>query len=307
MENSQNLIHNGELVDQGNAGVDHSNRAFRYGDSLFETVRIVNGQPRFWENHYARLRAGMTALKMHAPDAFSEQYFLNLLKMLIDRNGIREGGVARVTVYREGGGLYRPISNKAAFLIETTVFESNDFELNTVGLVVDIYEEMSKAVTPFTMYKTGNSLTYVLAALYAQEHQLDDCLLVNERGSLLEATSSNLFIVSNGVLYTPALDEGCVAGTMRMKIINLAISNGIKVYECTLTPQNLLAADEMFLSNAVAGIKWVKSYKNKRYFSKTAKLLIQRLNDGLVENPLPPLVDQSKLNREESTANRDLI
>lgn len=293
MNTAQFLIHNGELTGVSNSTIDHNNRAFRYGDSLFETIRVVNGEACFFENHYSRLEAGMKALKMDAPHAFSLEYFTNLLNMLAQRNGIHQGGVARLTVYRNSGGKYRPATNEVSFILEVEHYEQNLFEVNANGFTVDIYSEMSKVPSPFGMYKTGNSLLYIMASLYAQEHNLDDCILTNMKGSLLEATSSNLFIVSNGVLYTPSLEDGCVAGTMRMKLINIALANNIKVYECSLNAQNLLAADEMFLSNSIAGITWVKCYKNKRYFNKTSKFLIEKLNESIVGRKNVPVVDDA--------------
>jgi branched-subunit amino acid aminotransferase/4-amino-4-deoxychorismate lyase len=99
------------------------------------------------------------------------------------------------------------------------------------------------------------------------------------RGQILETSSCNLFIISNGVLYTPGLDEGCLAGTMRMQVINLALANGIKVYECAIMPQNLLAADEVFLTNAIRGINWVGGYRTKRYQNNISRKLVVLLND----------------------------
>ena len=120
---------------------------------------------------------------------------------------------------------------------------------------------------------------YVMAGINAKERNLDDVLLSNDRGGILESSSCNLFVVSNGVLYTPGLEEGCLAGTMRMQIINLALKNGIKVYECNILPQNLLAADEIFLTNAIRGINWVSGYRTKRYFNNMARKLVAILND----------------------------
>ena len=85
--------------------------------------------------------------------------------------------------------------------------------------------------------------------------------------------------MSNGVLYTPGLEEGCLAGTMRMQVINLALENGIKVYECNILPQNLLVADEIFLTNAINGVVWVSGYRTKRYFNNTARKLVNLLNE----------------------------
>jgi branched-subunit amino acid aminotransferase/4-amino-4-deoxychorismate lyase len=122
-------------------------------------------------------------------------------------------------------------------------------------------------------------LLYVMTAIAAKEKHLDDLLIVNEKDAILESSNSNLFLVSNGVLYTPSLEEGCLAGTMRMQIINIAIQHGVKVYECTILPQNLLAAEEVFLTNAIRGILWVGGYRTKRYFNTLGRKLQAYLND----------------------------
>jgi len=83
-------------------------------------------------------------------------------------------------------------------------------------------------------------------------------------------------------LYTPGLDDGILAGTMRMLVINLALKNGIKVYECSLMPQNLLAADEILLVNSIAGVKWVGGYRTKRYRNEMAKRLVHILNQSII-------------------------
>jgi branched-chain amino acid aminotransferase len=118
-----------------------------------------------------------------------------------------------------------------------------------------------------------------MTAIAAKEKNLDDMLLTNEKGVLIESSNSNLFIVSNGVLYTPGLEDGCLAGTMRMQVINLAIQHGIKVYECSIMPQNLLAADEIFFTNAIRGIVWVGGYRTKRYYNSLGRKLQSFLND----------------------------
>jgi branched-subunit amino acid aminotransferase/4-amino-4-deoxychorismate lyase len=140
---------------------------------------------------------------------------------------------------------------------------------------------MKKDINKLSMFKNIDAKMYVLASLYAEDHQLDDTLIQNYRGGIIETTTSNIFLVSNGVLYTSTLEDGAIAGIMRMQIINLAIEKGIKVYECTLNPQNLLAADELFVTNAIKGIQWVGSYRTKRYYSEMAGRLIGMLNEKL--------------------------
>ena len=74
------------------------------------------------------------------------------------------------------------------------------------------------------------------------------------------------------------MDQGPLGGTMRMQIINLALANEVKVYECNISPQNLLVADEVFLTNAIQGIIWVESYRTKKYRNEIAKKFVRLLN-----------------------------
>ena len=165
------------------------------------------------------------------------------------------------------------------YFIEAEALADNEFVLNATGRMVDIFTEYKKEINKLSVFKTLNCQLYVQAAIHARDKGLDEALIQNNKLSIIESNSSNLFIVSNGVLYTPTLEDGCVAGTMRMNIINLALENKIKVYECTLNPQNLLAADEMFLTNAVRGIEWIVGYRTKRYFNDMSKRLMVVLNE----------------------------
>ena len=119
----------------------------------------------------------------------------------------------------------------------------------------------------------------MLTAIAAKEKGLDDMLILNDNNQILESSHSNVFMVSNGVLYTPSLSDGCLAGTMRMQVINLALKNGLKVYESSILPSNLLVADEVFLTNAVRGITWVGGYRTKRYFNTVARKIVTFLNE----------------------------
>lgn len=274
----QYIIHNGELHDVTQSGLNPKNRGFLFGDGLFESIKIINGQPLFVSVHFSRLSEGVKALKINFFEGLTCERLEREILELIKKCEVKGGGRARVTLYRNHGGFYLPTDNGSSYVISIINDEGNAFELNQEGLVVNLYTEVKKQITPLSHFKTINSLNYIMASIYARNAGLDDALLVNENDHIIESTNSNLFIVSNGVLYTPSLADGCVGGTMRMQIINLALENNIKVYEYSLTPQNLLAADEMFLTNAIQGVKWVSGYRMKRYFHKMSKLLIEKLN-----------------------------
>lgn len=271
---------NGDVIANDSYTIRSGNRAYLYGDGVFETIRVLDGRPVNMENHIKRLLEGATKLKMRPPSFFTIDFFTEKIVELLDKSGISAGGKCRLSLDRAIGGTYLPETNEVEYFIEVYPLEANQFELNPKGLEVDIYLEHKKPKTSLSNFKTKSALIYVLAAIAAKEKGLDDYLITNGTGGILEGTSSNLFVVSNGVLYTPGLEEGCLAGTMRMQVINLAIKNGIKVYECNILPQNLLVADEIFLTNAVKGIVWVSGYRTKRYFNNVARKLVALLNES---------------------------
>jgi|SRR5690554_2154330 len=270
---------NGELLENTKAVLEAGNRGHLYGDGLFESIRVFNGVPINMEIHILRLIEGMTVLKMRVPSFFTTAFFSERIQEVIDRSGIKKGGRVRLSIDRSVGGTYRPVTNEVSYFIEAYPLEINNFELNQKGWEVDLYTTIRKENNILANFKTKNGLIYVMGAIEAQEKGLDDLLITNSKGGILESTSSNLFVVSNGILYTTGLDEGCLGGTMRMTIINLAIENGIKVYESSITPQNMLIADEVFLTNAINGVVWVGGYRTKRYMNTTAQRFVTLLNN----------------------------
>jgi branched-subunit amino acid aminotransferase/4-amino-4-deoxychorismate lyase len=272
------VFHNGEFVSDTATHIAKDNRAFRFGDGFFESMRIVNGRALFLENHFARIISTANALKIQLPTGFTIDLLQSQVLQVLSRNDIAHGGRMRITFYRKSSGFYLPKQDEMTYFIEAEPLADNEFVLNATGRMVDIFTEYKKEINKLSVFKTLNCQLYVQAAIHARDKGLDEALIQNNKLSIIESNSSNLFIVSNGVLYTPTLEDGCVAGTMRMNIINLALENKIKVYECTLNPQNLLAADEMFLTNAVRGIEWIVGYRTKRYFNYMSKRLMVVLN-----------------------------
>lgn len=274
------INNNGNLLPNSSPTIDPGNRAHLYGDGVFESIRIVNGKPVNVENHIARLVEGAKVLRIRVPSYYNAEFFQERIEELILKSRIEKGGKCRLSIDRSIGGTYLPTSNEANFYIEVDAYGSNFFELNAKGLEVDIYQDIKLQKNFLSNFKTKSCLHYVMAAIAAKEKGLDDLFLSNDKGNILETSSSNVFVVSNGVLYTPGLEEGCLAGTMRMQIINLALAAGIKVYECSILPQNLLAADEVFITNAIKGVNWIGGYRTKTFSNAIARKLIIALNES---------------------------
>ncbi|MDX1652041.1 MAG: aminotransferase class IV [Brumimicrobium sp.] len=278
------INNNGEVLKNEGGTLAAGNRGHLYGDGLFETIRVFNGRPLNVNAHFLRMIEGAMTLKMRVPSFFSADFFKEKIEELLKLSGIEKGGRVRLSIDRVSGGTYAPESNEVSYFIEVYPLNENEYVLNVKGLEVDLYTAMRKHRSPLSNFKTKNGLLYVMSAIEARERQVDELLITDSKGAILEGTSSNLFVVSNGVLYTPGLEEGCLGGVMRMTIINIALANGIKVYECALMPQNLLSADELFLTNAIKGVMWVSGYRTKRFKNEMSRRLTERLNNYCKES-----------------------
>jgi len=121
-------------------------------------------------------------------------------------------------------------------------------------------------------------MIFVMAGLFKAQNKLDEVILLNQNGFLCEASSSNLFVLYQNQLYTPALSEGCIEGVMRQVVMKLAGQNNIPVTEAQINPEILYEADEVFLTNAGRGIQSVMGFGVRRYFNEVSKLLTDQLN-----------------------------
>lgn len=275
--------YNGHLISIYEPVVSFANRAFRYGDSLFETIRVVNNKPLFLQDHLRRIKVGMTVLRMNIPPSFNAENISKLIAELIEKNSLGNDARARLTIFRNEGGFYTPHSNDISFLIETEDLGfKGGYVLNETGYTVDVFHDIKKHKNKLSNLKTGNALIYVLAGIYKKDIKMDDCFIINEDGNVCESISSNIFIVKNGALYTPSLSEGCIEGILRKQIIDIAKENRILCYEIALAFNTLMNADEIFLTNTIQGIRWVEKYKTKIYQSKLAAFFTEKLNEFVI-------------------------
>ena len=274
----QYILHNDEFISTNLPLLKASNRAFKYGDGLFETMRMSNGKLKFPDLHADRLRDGMKALKMEGSILLDTYFLKQKTNELCRKNKLKDNVRFRLSIYREGEGLYTPESNKYGYVLEASPLPSADYELNRKGLILDVYDEITKPCNIFSNFKTSSSLLYVMAGLHKKQHKLDDVILLNDKGFICETISSNIFVVYDKQIYTPALSEGCVSGVMRKVVMQLAKVHEIPIIEAQLNPEVLRQADEVFVTNALGGIRWVMGYGRKRYFNEFAKQLSGLLN-----------------------------
>ena len=269
---------NGSIISSDQQIFSVSNRGFRYGDGLFESMRYMNGKLKFPDLHIDRVLKGMKVLKLENSFYLDSWLLREKVDELARRNKIGPNARFRLTVFRDSGGLYSPDSNKMAYVLESQSLDENQYTFNNKGLIIDVYDELTKPVNILSNLKTCNSLIYVLAGIFKNKYALDDAMILNQHGFLCESISSNVFVVYDRKLYTPSLNEGCIGGVMRQVVMRLAKENGIELVEAQVNPDILNEADEVFITNAAKGIQWVMGYNNERYFNEMSKFLSEKLN-----------------------------
>jgi branched-chain amino acid aminotransferase len=268
---------NGELLFEENIKLSSENRGFKYGDAIFETIKVSNQKVIFWEDHYFRLMASMRMLRMKIPMQFTLEFLeQEILKTVAVQDQFSSFRV-RLNVYRKDGGLYTPKTNEIDYLIEVKANTYQTKEIYSVDVFKDFYSYSGLLST----IKTNNRMVNILASIYAKENDLDNCVLINEKKGVVEVANANIFILKGTVIKTPALTEGCIKGVVRGKIIEIISKN--KEYtleETNISPFEIQKADEVFITNAIIGIQSVTNYKKKNFtadfsnkISKSLKIL----------------------------------
>lgn len=264
---------NGAILPSDALLFSSNNRGFSYGDGLFETIRMIDDSIPFLSVHYDRLIKGMNYLGFIIPESFTVDFMQQEIQKISTGNQR-----IRFTVSRKAGGKYFPTNNNFDYLIDCESLTSNNFKLNSKGKRLTIFRDEHLSCTPLSNLKTCNALPYILASNYVHEKGFDDALLLNEYGRIAEATSSNLFLVNDGAVTTPALSEGCVGGVMRNVLIRLLIIQQIPLKQTEITVDQVAEADEVWLTNSIQGIQWCASFRDRTFGKELAEQFLRKLN-----------------------------
>lgn len=264
---------NGILQDSDTNLLDQ-NRGFLYGDGVFETLKIVGGKILFFEDHYFRLMAAMRIVRMEIPMNFTLEYLEEQVLSLVEKNKIEQSARARITVYRNNGGLYLPTNNTVSFLIQTSAIENPVYSISEKEYEVDLYKDFYIPKQLLSTLKTTNKMIHVTGSIYAKENDLDNCILLNDSKNVVEALQGNLFMRMRNTLITPSISEGCLNGIMRKQILSFAKKEtNLEVVEQVISPFDLQKADELFVTNVIRGIQPITKYRKKEFEKDTAKVL----------------------------------
>ncbi len=255
-------IYNGRVIEEGTAVLPVMNRGFRYGDGIFESIRISNSAPCYLPDHLDRLYAGMKILGIPEPAKDFTMVISSAISQIIELNKLNVGRI-RLVVCREASGNYKPDTLSASWSLSGTAAIIPD--LTSMGKKVVLFEGQRKQPGILSNIKSLNGLIYIVAANYAATLGADDAFIQNPAGRIIETTNSNIFIRTGSRIQTPMLSEGCLDGIMRKKLLAYLAGQGYDVTETLLEQDDVLNADEILLTNAIERVRYVSDACNRKF------------------------------------------
>ena len=274
------INYNGNLIENSALQLTHENRAFKYGDGVFETIKVQNGKVMFWEDHYFRLMASMRILRMEIPMIFSMEFLENEILKTIEASNLTND-TCRVKLYvnRKEGGKYAPKTNDVDYFIALEKLEIPFYTIDDVPYEVELFKDYYIYSNLLSTLKTNSKITNVLGSIFAAENGYQNCLLLNEKKMVVEALQGNLFLVKDNLIITPPITDGCLRGIIRKQLIGICeLSKEYHLEEKSISPFDLQKADELFISNVIMGIQPITKYRKKEFTNKVSKDLLQKLN-----------------------------
>lgn len=242
---------NGRIFGRFQARVSVFDRGFLYGDSVYEVLRTYGGAPFAFHDHLRRLARSARLLGMRLPR--DEAWMCRELLRTLRAAGNRESYV-RIVVTRGDGpiGIDPALARDPVTLFIVQPLRPPPAVLYRRGVrvaLVPLSRGGDGSVDPAA--KSGNYLSSILALRRARRSGAHEAILVNRRGLLCEGSTSNLFLVRHGRLFTPALSAGILEGITRRRVIRLAREMGLAVKEADLRAVDLTRADEAFLTSTI--------------------------------------------------------
>jgi branched-chain amino acid aminotransferase len=270
---------NGNIQDTSNFAIEN-NRGFLFGDAIFETIKINGTKILFLEEHYLRLMASMRICRMEIPMNFTMEFMEEEILKLIELQINKVSNRIRFSVFRNADGFYNPTSNDVQFVITCSKLSSEKYVFLPLNYEVELFKDFHVSKHLLSTLKTNNKMINVVASVFAKENGFDNCLLINEDKNVVEAINGNIFMKMGNQLITPPTSDGCLNGIMRKQIIAIASKmENIEMIEKSISPFDLQKADELFISNVIAGIQPITKYRKKEFTSEVSKEITELLNN----------------------------
>lgn len=259
---------NGNFISADEPVFTSTNRSFRYGDGVFETMKLYKEKILFEKNHFERLMLGLKMLQIK-----NKMDVIQLIHEILELSKKNNcSGLARVRL-----AAYRNHQSEADYFIEAVPLSYEVNQWNSEGVTIDIYPYARKSADAFANLKTANFLPYVLADIYSKQNGLDDAIVLNTLNALCDSSKANIFLIKNRKIYTPALHQGCINGIRRRFLIDELKREGDGIFQTEVSVEDLSSADEVFLTNSLFDLRSVKSFRDKEYSSEQTYLIYKQL------------------------------
>lgn len=262
------ICYNGSFVPKEQPLFNTENRGFRYGDGVFETMKMKEGVLSLADLHFDRLFSSLKALQIIVPDELTSDHLLSNISSLCGKNSCLNAARIRLAVFRED-------NNQAAYALDAYPIQNADWTWENKGWRICLHPFVQKSGDAFANMKSANFLPYVMAARYAAEQEADECVVLNAQNNLCDGSKSNLFLIKENAVYTPALHQGCVSGVMRRYLIGLLKSSGYVVHQQAVNTEDLLQAEEAFCTNAIIGMRYISECPGKKFGSDQSRKIFE--------------------------------
>jgi branched-chain amino acid aminotransferase len=272
---------NGNIQNTSNFAIEN-NRGFLFGDAIFETIKVNGTKILFLEEHYLRLMASMRICRMEIPMNFTMEFMEEEILKLIELQTNKVSNRIRFSVFRNAEGFYNPTSNDVQYIITCSALSSEKYVLLPLNYEVELFKDFHVSKHLLATLKTNNKMLNVVASVFAKDNGFENCLLINEDKNVVEAINGNVFMKMGNLLITPPTSDGCLNGIMRKQILALANKmENIEMIEKSISPFDLQKANELFITNVIAGIQSITKYRKKEFTSELAKEIVELLNDSI--------------------------
>ncbi len=246
------VYYNGDFLPAEKVAISPFNRGLLYGDGVFETLRAYSGQVFRLGQHLKRMHEGLEVLRIE-PNWEAQGIDLAISE-LIKRNNLSDAAL-RISVFRGDGEGPEPREGLRPYiLISAKPFNTYRAEDYATGFRAYLVSMRRSSYSPLARIKSLNYLDNILARLEAREHNAQEALLLNTLGWVAEGATSNIFVIKDKKLITPPVDAGILPGITRAAVLELAGNADIKTQEETFSPEEMVRADESFLTNSLMEI-----------------------------------------------------
>jgi branched-chain amino acid aminotransferase len=257
------ICFDGKIIKSGEPVFAADDKSYRYGDGLFETIKMINGEMPLFDLHMERLFDSIRLLEFSTSTHLTAAKLKGDIISVCNKNRCTALARIRLSVSRGNGGIYEQDRDRLHYLIECWPGNPATNQLNENGLVIGVFPHARKSMDIYSKLKSANYLPYTMAARFAKQQQWNDSLVLNAEGNIADSSIANVFFVKGELICTPSISQGGVDGVMRRYLIAQIRNAGISMEERTVSPDEAAEADELFLTNAMNGIRWAGRFENK--------------------------------------------